>query len=64
MFLAVDVCFKRFLAVGAHIGSFFLMSGHVPPDTARGGEDHSALPTLVHLGAIMSPEMRVEASPG
>lgn len=64
MFLTVDIGFKRFLAVGTHEGSFLLMSGHVPPDTASSGEHHITLPTLIHLGAIVCPEMSIEAPPG
>lgn len=64
VFLAVDVGFKRFLAVGTHEGSFLLMSGHVPPDTACSGEHHITLSTLIHLGAIMCPEMSIETTPG
>ena len=40
------------------------MSGHVPPDTACSGEHHITLSTLIHLGAIMRPEMSIETTPG
>ena len=39
-----------------------LVDGHVPPDAARGGEDHLALRALEHAAPLVGPQVGVEAA--
>ena len=39
------------------------MYRHVPPDTARSGEHHLTVPTLVHPATLVGPQVGVEAAP-